>query len=84
MKRILSKHLLLSFFLFLMIFLPEISLGGPGDPACDPICNCYQNPDGSIGGYCPIDSNLYILLGIGVVYGLIKVKERSKVIKDKN
>jgi hypothetical protein len=71
--------LLLSFFIFFMILSTTVIAqgggpggpGGVGDPACDPQCNCYANPPYAP---CPIDSYLYILLGIGVVYGVWKVK----------
>jgi|GEM_PF-911263 len=73
--------LLFHFLLFFMIFLPTFVMaqggpggpGGGGDPACDPRCNCRAD-----GSYCPIDSNLYILLAIGVVYGIKKVKDARK------
>jgi hypothetical protein len=73
---------LLSFILFLAVFLPASVFagtgpGGPGtgggDPACDPKCNCRAD-----GSYCPIDSNLYILLAIGVLYGIKKVTDSKK------
>jgi hypothetical protein len=77
--------LLFPFLLFFMIFLPTFGMaqggpggpGGGGDPACDPRCNCRA--DGSI---CPIDSNLYILLAIGVVYGIKKAKDARKSTAD--
>lgn len=49
--------------------------GDPGDPYCDPLCNCRK--DGSI---CPIDSNLYILLFFGILYGIKKVRDQKKII----
>jgi hypothetical protein len=82
MKRKLKAAVILPFFIFFMIFFPTFAMagldppggpGGSGDPACDPQCNC--RPDGSI---CPIDSNLYILLAIGLVYGIKKVKDSRK------
>jgi len=51
--------------------------GGVGDPACDPQCNC--RPDHSI---CPIDSYLYVLLGIGLLYGIKKVRDQKKIIEE--
>jgi hypothetical protein len=71
-------NFLLSLILFLAVFLPASVFagsgpGGPGsgggDPACDPKCNCRAD-----GSYCPIDSYVYILLGIGVLYGVWKGK----------
>ncbi len=52
--------------------------GGPGDPACDPGCNCVKNPDGSFAYYCPIDEGVYVLLFIAAGYGFIKFKESRK------
>lgn len=86
MKRILKKTFLVSFFIFFITFLPSIlnaqgsfdgGGGSPNDPACDPQCNCR---DDGHGGYiiCPIDSNLYILLGIGVLYGIKKITDQKK------
>jgi len=76
-------NFLLSFFLFSAFMLPVSGFagtgnpGGPGtgggDPACDPKCNCRAD-----GSYCPIDSNLYILLAIGVLYGIKKVTDSKK------
>jgi hypothetical protein len=83
MKRKLKAAVILPFFIFFMIFFPTFAIagldppGGTGDPACDPQCNC--RPDGSI---CPIDSNLYILLAIGLVYGIKKVKDSRKSTAD--
>jgi hypothetical protein len=71
-------NFLLSLILFLAVFLPASVFAGSGpgapgsgggDPACDPKCNCRAD-----GSYCPIDSYVYILLGIGVLYGVWKGK----------
>jgi hypothetical protein len=43
------------------------------DPACDPGCNCRS--DGSI---CPIDNGLYLLLFIGIGYGIKKFRDSVK------
>jgi hypothetical protein len=76
--------LIVSFFIFFILFLPFFVMGqgggpgGPGtgqDPACDPQCNCYPEPPYAP---CPIDSYLYILLGIGVLYGIKKVRDEKK------
>ena len=81
MKRKPILTLLLSLFIFFIIFLPTFVMaqgggpggpGGSGDPACDPLDNTDD-----YGNVCPIDSNVYILLAIGVVYGIKKVKERK-------
>jgi hypothetical protein len=45
----------------------------PGDPYCDPLCNCRK--DKSI---CPIDDGVYILLAAGAVFGIVQIK-RSRV-----
>ena len=60
----------LAFFGFLTIFLlnlPLHLLAQPGDPGCDPLCNCRAD-----GSYCPIDSGLVWLLAIGVLYGFFR------------
>jgi hypothetical protein len=49
--------------------------GDPGDPYCDPLCNCRK--DGSI---CPIDNGLLALLAAGVIYGIKKVKDSRRVV----
>jgi hypothetical protein len=44
-----------------------------GNPGCDPKCNCRK--DFSV---CPIDSGVWILLAIGIVYGLKKIWDVRK------
>ena len=44
-----------------------------GDPGCDPGCNCRA--DYSI---CPIDNGVWILLLIGIIYGIYKIKSARK------
>jgi len=44
------------------------------DPGCDPV-TCTR----ADGSYCPIDSNVYLLLAAGVFYGFKKIRERKKV-----
>jgi hypothetical protein len=46
------------------------------DPGCEP-CSYPQGcrPDGSP---CPIDSYVYILVAIGIGYGIIKVRNAKK------
>ena len=78
--------LLVSFFIFFMILSTTVVAqgggpggpggGGVGDPACDPLCNCYRDPPYAP---CPIDSYLYILLGVGLIYGIWKVRKRMNV-----
>jgi hypothetical protein len=47
----------------------------PGDPYCDPLCNCRK--DGTI---CPIDNGLLALLAAGVIYGIKKVKDGRRAV----
>lgn len=65
--------LMYSILIVVLIILPTL-IYAQGDPACDPLCNC--RPDRSI---CPIDSYLYFLLGIGVLYGIKKVRAARKI-----
>jgi hypothetical protein len=46
--------------------------GDPVDPCGDPVFDPY----------CPIDSNLYVLLVLGILYGVWKVKEGRKLESD--
>ena len=48
--------------------------GNPGDPYCDPLCNCRK--DGSI---CPIDNGLLALLAAGIIYGVKKVRDGRRI-----
>ena len=43
------------------------------DPGCDPSCNCRA--DYSI---CPIDNGVWVLLFIGVLYGIKKIRDARK------
>lgn len=43
------------------------------DPGCDPVTCLRQD-----GSYCPIDSDLYLLLAAGVAYGFKKIRDRKK------
>ena len=43
------------------------------DPGCDPMCNCRK--DHSI---CPIDNGVWVLLFIGVLYGIKKIRDARK------
>jgi hypothetical protein len=43
--------------------------GDPGDPYCDPLCNCRK--DGSI---CPIDDGLVALLAAGALFGIVQIR----------
>jgi hypothetical protein len=72
MKRSLKKFLILSLFLNSIVFFPVVT-NAQVDPLCDPGCNC--RPDGSI---CPIDNGVYVLLLIGIGYGIYKIKHTKK------
>jgi hypothetical protein len=73
MKRFPKRNLIIPVSLFFLLFFPILVLAqGPSDPWCNPY-GLY--PDGTP---CPIDSNLYILLCIGVLYGIKKVIDYRK------
>jgi hypothetical protein len=80
MKRFFKRTVFFIFFIFYAFCMPTMVMaqgpGGPGPvyPACDPDCNC--RPDGSI---CPIDDGLYLLLFIGLGYGIKKYRDAAKV-----
>jgi hypothetical protein len=73
MKKVLTSFLLLSLLLFILMCLPALVSAQPGDPGCDPGCNCRA--DGSI---CPIDGGLSLLLAIGAGYGIKKARDIKK------
>ena len=50
--------------------------GNPGDPGCNPYGYRW---DGTQWILCPIDDGLYVLLGIGVLYGIKKVRDQKKI-----
>lgn len=50
--------------------------GQPGDPYCDPLCNCRK--DGSI---CPIDDGIYVLLAAGAILGIVHIKRSKAVLR---
>jgi len=71
MKKVRKSILLLTILMFLLSCLPSfVHAQSPGDPYCDPLCNCRK--DGSV---CPIDNGVYALLALGVLYGIKKVKD---------
>lgn len=78
MKRSPLRTLFYSIFLLVLFSLPfQSSAQCPDagfDPGCDPVTCLRQD-----GSYCPIDSNLYILLAAGVVYGIVKIRGKKKV-----
>jgi hypothetical protein len=71
MKQYFSWILTVLFFIVLSCS-PTIIFAQPIDPGCEPC----QYPAGCLpdGTPCPIDSYLYILLAIGVGYGIKKTR----------
>lgn len=85
MKRFFRRTIIYCLFTFLVLSMPAIlkaqgGPGGPGDPACDPQCNCYPDPPYAP---CPIDDGLYLLIFIGLGYGIKKYRDAAMV-KAKN
>jgi hypothetical protein len=79
MKRF-SKRNLFLILIFLFLVLPFGSMaqvsGDPGDPGCNPYG--YRRDENGNWVLCPIDDGIYALLGIGVLYGIKKVKDSRK------
>ena len=77
MKQFPVRTLFVGFVLLVLATLPLWSMAqcpdAGFDPGCDPETCLRQD-----GSYCPIDSNLYILLAAGVFYGFQKIKNRKK------
>jgi len=73
MKQVARYILLFSFLVLMFICLPALVSAQPGDPGCDPSCNCRA--DFSI---CPIDGGLSALLAVGVAYGIKRYKGSRK------
>ena len=73
MKKFSKIFLLFSVVTFVLTVLPHIGFAQIGDPGCDPSCNCRY--DHSV---CPIDSGVWILLAIGIGYGLKKIWDARK------
>ena len=76
MKRFQKPGLIITILFIFLMFSPVLLWADPSDPWCSP-WGLY--PDGTP---CPIDSKLYILLAIGVLYGIKKVRGK-KIIEDK-
>ena len=55
----------------MVFFIPVISFAQ--EPGCDPGCNCRA--DGSI---CPVDNGVWVLLCIGVLYGIKKIRDARR------
>jgi len=79
MKRFSRRNLFLFILTLVFLISPFISLADPGDPG-DPGCNPYGYRRDENGNWvlCPIDDGVYVLLGIGVLYGIKKVKNSRK------
>lgn len=77
MKRLLKSILLLVILLSALTLFPAIVKAEDDPPIGDPGCNPYGYD--AQGNYCPIDSNVYILLVIGALYGIKKVKDTKLV-----
>jgi hypothetical protein len=81
MKRFLKHNLFLIILILVFLVSPFISNAGdfgdgnPGDPGCNPYGYRW---DGTQWILCPIDDGLYVLLGIGVLYGIKKVRDQKK------
>jgi hypothetical protein len=63
----------LSLLIFILCCTPVFLYAQGGDPGCDPLCNCRA--DQSI---CPIDNGVWVLLIIGVLYGIKKIRDARK------
>jgi hypothetical protein len=78
MKQLRVRNYILSFILVILISVPAMTEAqcpdAAFDPGCDPV-TCTR----ADGSYCPIDSNLYLLLAAGVLYGLKKVRDQKKI-----
>ena len=62
----------------ILIFCVPLFVSAQSDVGCDPGCNCRS--DYSI---CPIDNSVWILLLIGALYGIKKIRDaRKKAIPD--
>ena len=59
--------------IFTLLCTPVLIYAQGGDPGCDPSCNCRE--DHSI---CPIDNGVWVLLFIGVLYGIKKIRDARK------
>ena len=71
MKKI-RKWLLKVSIICLVFFIPVITFA-QGEPGCDPSCFCRA--DFSV---CPIDNGVWVLLSIGILYGLKKIRDARK------
>ena len=73
MRIFLKSFLLLSALIIILTLLPSLVHAQPGDPGCDPLCNCREDQS-----LCPIDGGLSLLLAAGVGYGIKKARDTRK------
>lgn len=69
--RIILKSIITLSTVLMFVFFPV--LVHAQEPGCDPLCNCRA--DNSI---CPIDNEVWLLLGFGVLYGIKKIRNAHK------
>jgi hypothetical protein len=75
MKQYFRRIVKMQFFIVLL-FSPSLIFAQIIDPNCEPcqyLAGCH--PDGTP---CPIDTHLYVLLAIGAVYGIKKLRDQRK------
>ena len=72
MKKILYRAVAAAIVVFAFICSPCM-VSAQGDPGCAPDCNCRL--DMSV---CPIDNSVWILLVIGALYGIKKIRDARK------
>lgn len=70
------KRFILCISLIFLLFSPLLLAAQSGSDPSDPWCSPFGTR--ADGTPCPIDSYLYLLLGIGILYGIKKVKESRK------
>jgi hypothetical protein len=84
MKRFLKHKLFFNFLIAFLICLPTLGLAQT-NPGCDPDnMRCGNPPYCTFRVWCPIDNGVYLLLGIGVLYGIkvIRDQKRKVCVKD--
>jgi hypothetical protein len=79
MKRFPKRSLFLFILILVFLISPFISMAqDPGDPGCNPYG--YRRDENGNWVLCPIDDGVYALLGIGVLYGIKKIKDSRKLL----
>lgn len=76
MKRFLKYLLVVSILMVTFTFLPVS--GNAQEPGCDPDNMRCGDPDCTFKVWCPIDNGLILLLAIGALYGVKKVRDARK------